>query len=89
MPKHIYTEEVKNYLLGLPRVSQIHDLHIWGMSTTEVALTAHLVKQSTEDDDSLIAEMKKELHSRFGIDHITIQWKRDEELFHCENSCET
>jgi cobalt-zinc-cadmium efflux system protein len=58
------------------------------MSTTEVALTAHLVKQSTEDDDSLIAEMKKELHNRFGIEHITIQWERGEELFNCEDSCE-
>ena len=85
VPKHIDTEEVKNYLSGLPGVSQIHDLHIWGMSTTEVALTAHLVKQNTEDDDSLIAEMKKELHSRFGINHITIQWERGEELFNNEN----
>ena len=58
------------------------------MSTTEVALTAHLVKQNTEDDDSLIAEMKKELHNSFGIEHIAIQWERGEELFNCEDSCE-
>lgn len=89
VPRHIDTEEVKKYLSGLPGVSQIHDVHIWGMSTTEVALTAHLVKQSTEDDDCLISEMKKELHNRFGIEHITIQWERGEEVFHCENSCET
>jgi cobalt-zinc-cadmium efflux system protein len=88
VPRHINTEEVKNYLSGLPGVTQVHNLHIWGMSTTEVALTAHLVKQSTEDDDSLIAEMKKELHNRFGIEHITIQWERGEELFNCEDSCE-
>jgi len=88
VPRHIDTEEVRNYLSGLPGVSQIHDLHIWGMSTTEVALTAHLVKQSPENDDSLIAEMKQELHRRFGIEHITIQWERGEQ-FHCENSCET
>jgi cobalt-zinc-cadmium efflux system protein len=88
VPRHINTEAVKNYLSGLPGVSQVHDIHIWGMSTTEVALTAHLVKQSTEDDDSLIAEMKKELHNRFGIEHITIQWERGEELFNCEDSCE-
>ena len=85
VPKHIDTEEVRNYLSGIPGVSEVHDLHIWGMSTTEVALTAHLMKQSTEDDDSLIAQMKKELQSRFGIEHITIQWERSEEL-HC-NSC--
>jgi cobalt-zinc-cadmium efflux system protein len=85
VPKHIDTEEVRNYLSGIPGVSEVHDLHIWGMSTTEVALTAHLMKQSTEDDDSLIAQMKKELQSRFGIEHITIQWERSEEL-NC-NSC--
>ena len=89
VPRHIDTREVRDYLTNLPGVSQVHDVHIWGMSTTEVALTAHLVKQGTEDDDSLIAKMKKELHSRFAIDHITIQWERGEELLNCENSCET
>jgi cobalt-zinc-cadmium efflux system protein len=88
VPKHIEPEEIRNYLSGLSGVSQVHDLHIWGMSTTEVALTAHLVKQSTEGDDSLIAEMKKELYNRFGINHITIQWERSEEL-QCENACKT
>jgi cobalt-zinc-cadmium efflux system protein len=87
VPRHIDTEEVKNYLSDLPGVSQVHDLHIWGMSTTEVALTAHIVKRSTGDDDSLIAEMKKELQNRFGIEHITIQWERGE-LISCENSCD-
>ena len=67
-------------------LAQVHDLHIWGMSTTEVALTAHLVKQSPEDDDALIAEMKQELHRRFGIEHITIQWERGGQ-FLCENGC--
>ncbi|MBT8368568.1 MAG: cation diffusion facilitator family transporter [Deltaproteobacteria bacterium] len=89
VPRHIDTREVRDYLADLPGVSQVHDVHIWGMSTTEVALTAHLVKQGTEDDDSLIAKMKKDLHRRFAIDHITIQWERGEELLNCENSCET
>ena len=89
VPRHINTDEVRNYLLNLPGVSQVHDVHIWGMSTTEVALTAHLVKKSPEDDDSLIIKMKEELHKRFAIDHITIQWERGEDLLTCENSCET
>ena len=80
VPRHINTDEVRNYLLNLPGVSQVHDVHIWGMSTTEVALTAHLVKKSPEDDDSLIIKMKEELHKRFAIDHITIQWERGEDL---------
>ena len=87
VPRHINTEEVRNYLSSIPGISQVHDLHIWGMSTTEVALTAHLIKKSMENDDSLIAEINKELQSRFGIDHITIQWERGENP-NCDNSCE-
>ena len=87
VPRHIDSKEVENFLSNLPGVSQVHDLHIWGMSTTEVALTAHVVKQNATDDDSLIAKIKKELYDRFGIDHITIQWDRGDEL-HCEISCE-
>ena len=78
VPRHIDPKEVENFLSNLPGVSQVHDLHIWGMSTTEVALTAHIVKQIATDDDSLIAEIKKELHDRFGIEHITIQWERSD-----------
>lgn len=89
VPRHINTDEVKKYLSSLPGVSQVHDVHIWGMSTTEVALTAHIVKQRTEDDDSLLAEIRNELHTRFGIEHITIQWERGRQPVHCENSCET
>jgi cobalt-zinc-cadmium efflux system protein len=57
------------------------------MSTTQVALTAHVVKQNTADDDFLIAEIKKDLHDRFGIGHITIQWERGDEL-KCEDPCD-
>ena len=88
VPRHIDPKEVKNFLSNLPGVSQIHDFHIWGMSTTEVALTAHVVKQNATDDDSLIAEIKKELYDRFGIGHTTIQWERGDEL-HSNNSHET
>ena len=87
VPRHIDIEAVRQYLSGLPGVSQVHDLHIWGMSTTEVALTAHLVKKDPKDDDALIAQMEEALYHRFGIHHITIQWERSKELS-CENACE-
>jgi cobalt-zinc-cadmium efflux system protein len=87
VPRHIDIEEVRQYLSGLPGVSQVHDLHVWGMSTTEVALTAHLVKRSPKDDDTLIAQMEEALYHRFGIHHITIQWERSKEPS-CENACE-
>ncbi|HKI49475.1 MAG TPA: cation diffusion facilitator family transporter [Desulfobacteria bacterium] len=87
VPRHINMEEVRQYLSDLPGVSQVHDLHVWGMSTTEVALTAHLVKPSPKDDDMLIAQMEEALYHRFGINHITIQWERSKEPS-CENACE-
>ena len=88
VPKGIDPEAVSDYLAGLPGVESVHDLHIWAMSTTETALTAHLVKPDSKDDDALIEKASKELHDRFGIEHITLQWERWHELNHCGGSCE-
>ena len=88
VPRGIDPEAVGGYLAGLPGVDSVHDLHIWAMSTTETALTAHLVKPDSKDDDTLIEKASKELHDRFGIDHITLQWERWQELNHCGGSCE-
>ena len=76
VPEGIEPEAVEAYLGELPGISSVHDLHIWGMSTTDVALTAHLVKPALEDDDALIASASLELRQRFGIDHATIQLER-------------
>jgi cobalt-zinc-cadmium efflux system protein len=73
VPPHIDPAEVEAYLAGLPGVLAVHDLHIWGISTTEVALTAHLVKPDAQVDDALLAEIQHELHERFGIGHSTVQ----------------
>jgi cobalt-zinc-cadmium efflux system protein len=88
VPVGIDPDAIKNYLSGLPGVLGVHDLHIWGMSTTETALTAHLVKPDSADDDALIEQASKELHNRFGIDHVTLQWERCHELNHYGDSCE-
>jgi len=64
---------VENYLSKLPGVAKVHDLHIWAMSTTEIALTAHLVKPDGKIDDPLLARIQDQLHDRFGIGHMTIQ----------------
>lgn len=67
---------VQEYLTGLPGVVEVHDLHIWAMSSTEIALTAHLIKPDHTNDDELIEEVAGRLGSEFGINHVTIQWER-------------
>lgn len=64
---------VHAFLAGLSGVTEVHDLHIWGMSTTETALTVHLVKPAAVVDDGWLSAVGRELHDRFGIDHATIQ----------------
>jgi cobalt-zinc-cadmium efflux system protein len=72
VPEHIDPDEVRAYLAGLPGVTAVHDLHIWGMSTTEAALTCHLVRPQGSDD-ALLMRAAKELHDRFEIEHVTLQ----------------
>lgn len=83
VPEGIAPDQVEVYLAGLPGVLAVHDLHIWGMSTTHVALTAHLVKPELENDDRLLAEACRELHDRFGIEHATLQIERSEVVARC------
>ncbi len=85
VPAGIETEHVKKYLLGLKNVTGLHDLHIWAMSTNKTALTAHLVVPGNTDD-SFLAEIKKELHHHFHIDHATIQVEKSEGL-DCDQDC--
>jgi cobalt-zinc-cadmium efflux system protein len=61
----------------------VHDLHIWGMSTTETALTVHLIRSSPLIDDALIAEASRELHDRFKIGHATFQFEVGHPAFPC------
>jgi cobalt-zinc-cadmium efflux system protein len=73
VPKHVDLELVRGYLVGLPGVTEVHDLHIWALSTTEIALTVHLVRPKAEVDDDWLDQVGHELHDRFGIVHPTIQ----------------
>ncbi|AQT67018.1 Cadmium, cobalt and zinc/H(+)-K(+) antiporter [Anaerohalosphaera lusitana] len=76
VPEHVDVHEVRNYLESLPGVEEVHDLHIWAMSTTETALTAHLLKPSHENDDKLLTDASEALHHRFHIGHVTLQYER-------------
>jgi cobalt-zinc-cadmium efflux system protein len=73
VPQGIARDEVETWLRGLPGVVEVHDLHIWGLSTTEAALTAHLVRDEAADDQHLIRTACAGLGARFRIGHATLQ----------------
>jgi cobalt-zinc-cadmium efflux system protein len=75
VPENVDPAAVREYLAGLPEVAEVHHLHIWPLSTTEVALTAHLVKKDATIDDALLARIREDLHHRFEISHPTIQFE--------------
>jgi cobalt-zinc-cadmium efflux system protein len=75
-------DEVREFLAALPGVIEVHDLHIWGLSTTETALTAHLVFDN-EQSDRRLHQLSAELRERFGIGHATLQIESDEDAAVC------
>jgi cobalt-zinc-cadmium efflux system protein len=83
VPKGIDPTVVRDYLRQLPGISDVHDLHIWGMSTTETALTVHLVKPDGLIDDAFLAEVEHVLRDRFGIMHPTIQLEQGDQEHLC------
>jgi len=72
-PKDVDVSQIKEYLLSLDDITDLHDLHVWALSTTENALTVHLLSTATQIDNSLIDAIQEHLHHAFGIDHCTIQ----------------
>ncbi len=77
VPKGIDPVAVLDYLSKLPGVVEVHDLHIWGMSTTEAALTVHLVIPQGNVADGFLCEVANRLHDQFDIQHSTIQIERE------------
>jgi cobalt-zinc-cadmium efflux system protein len=73
VPPGVDAAAVRSYLSNLPGVGEVHDLHIWAMSTTETALTVHLVCAYGRADDSFLTKAAHDLGDRFGIHHSTIQ----------------
>jgi len=77
VPDRIDESAVRSHLVGLEGVEAVHDLHIWPMSTTETALTAHLVMPEEPRSDAFLRKVSSELMNEFGIGHSTIQIERD------------
>jgi cobalt-zinc-cadmium efflux system protein len=73
VPEGLDADAVRAHLAALPGVAALHDLHIWGMSTTETALTCHLVMPGGHPGDAALNAATQELQARFGIAHATIQ----------------
>jgi len=78
VPESIAPRDVEAALVALPGVTLIHDLHIWSMSTTEVALTCHLVMPGGCPNDAFLHEASAMLHDKFEIGHATMQVERDD-----------
>jgi cobalt-zinc-cadmium efflux system protein len=79
VPEGIDEAAVRGYLGALPGVAAVHDLHIWPMSTTETALTAHLVMPSGYPGDAILREIAHDLEHRFHIGHATVQVETGDE----------
>lgn len=84
VPKHIDIQKVKAFLHAKKGVKSFHDIHVWALSTSQVALSVHLFMPNGTNDNFL-AELQEELEHEFGIKHITIQIENDE--IDCETDC--
>src|SRR5215467_2545961 len=73
VPEGVDAAAVRSHLLALPGVAGLHDLHIWGMSTTETALTCQLIMPAGHPGDGVLNGIAQQLHHRFAIEHATIQ----------------
>lgn len=73
VPGGIEAAQVRSWLAELPGVTEVHDLHIWGMSTTETALTAHLVFPDGHPGDEFLGRVAHDIGHRFAIHHVTLQ----------------
>jgi len=86
VPEHVDILGVKQYLESVPGVADVHDLHVWALSTTETALTVHL-NTVARTDTAFITAIQKKLEESFGIGHATIQVEYGEPADAGENIC--
>lgn len=89
VPTHIDTQKIEKYLRSLSGITDIHDLHIWGMSTTESALTVHLVMPAGYPGDLFMDEISHELNEQFSIHHCTLQVEQGTTAHQCTLQAET
>ncbi len=83
VPPDIDPAKVTAYLGSLPGVLELHDLHIWGMSTTETAMTVHLVRSDIAAGEAMLSQISHEIRERFGVHHATLQLETAETAHRC------
>jgi len=77
VPAHIDLEELRRDLLAIAGTSEVHDLHVWCLTSREYALSAHAVVAGEADSDHVLSEMSQLLEQKFNIRHMTVQLERD------------
>ena len=83
VPRNIDLQSIRQYLTNLEQVDRLHDLHVWPLSTSEVALTVHLVVHQQLLDNALLHQIQQQLHDHFEIEHATIQLESSLEESNC------
>jgi len=88
VPNNIDTDKIRVYFLSFDCVERLHDLHVWPLSTSENAITVHLVVNTTSVDNDFLLKLKTELSEHFGLTHSTIQVESDgqSDICHLDNS---
>jgi len=89
VPFEVDSGAVRQYLESLPGVREVHDLHIWAMSTSQIVLTAHLVMPDGLADDAFLQKATQALHDRFEIEHVTLQVVRAPFCKPCESDIQS
>lgn len=85
-PNHIDIDRIQQFLKQLPHVSSFHDLHVWGLSTSETAMTVHLIMPDHGLSDADHFAIQQQLMSDFGIHHVTIQVERGDNDSACQHT---
>jgi cobalt-zinc-cadmium efflux system protein len=87
VPRDIDLKAIRRFLQNQKGISDVHDLHVWAMSTTENALTVHLVMPDLAPEDGFYKHIQDELRHHFHIEHSTIQVERGKSDHSCEQKC--
>jgi cobalt-zinc-cadmium efflux system protein len=88
-PGHLDVDQIRNAIRGLDHVAEVHDLHVWTITSGVVSLSCHAVKAPGASAGGVLSAIRELLHERFGIDHVTVQVEEEdfaEENRECESA---